>query len=99
MSYTYQQTPLAHLLHVDRERISAVECDGLPQVPDVVNQFWQLHGHDVEPPPALREQSDKAIAAFMKGHFERRIEKLRNSTFASHSRFRMDDDTDADELD
>jgi hypothetical protein len=96
MPSTYERTPLPHHLHVAGERCSMIELDGLPQVPDAINTFWQYHGFDVDPPEAIRKKSDEAIADFMALHQERRLAKLRASTKYSHSRFRLDED-EADE--
>jgi hypothetical protein len=105
MPSTYERTPLPHHLHVAGERCSMIELDGLPQVPDAINTFWQYHGFDVDPPEAIRRKADIAIADFMALHQERRLEKLRSSPRCSHSRYRhqderhdADDDTD-EELD
>ena len=107
MPSTYERTALPHHLHLAGERCSMIELDGLPQVPDAINTFWQYHGFDVDPPEAIRRQSDAAIAAFMAQHFKRRLERLKASTKCSHSRYRHDDerhdgeddDTDQEELD
>lgn len=99
MPSTYQSSPLPHHLHVEHERISAIPLDGIAQIPCALNRFWQVYGFDVDPPADLRKATDDAIAEAMAEHQRRRIAKLRSTGNSRYTRFRHDDEDEAEELD
>jgi hypothetical protein len=42
---------------------AGIELTGIPTIPAALEEFWRLHGHDLDPPPHIRDLIRDSIEA------------------------------------